>query len=101
MYARSPILAKRSRWAHPRIVGNTAITQGLHICAILFDPCAKLINSADGSVTGDEDIDSVRHAFEQPQPDQVVLDRVRGFKVEQRNQDIRNHIAGDENATLL
>ena len=53
-----------------------AVTQGMHVRSILFDPCAYLISSADGPVTGDEDIDVVRHALEQPQPNEVVLDRV-------------------------
>ena len=80
---------------------TTAVTQGLHVRAILFDPCAYLISSADGSVTGDKDLDVVRHALEQPQRSEVVLDRVCGVQVEERNQDIRKHVAGDENAALL
>ena len=58
-----------------------AVTQGLHVRAIQFDPCSYLISSADGPVTGDEDIDVVRHALEQPQPNEVVLDRIRGVQV--------------------
>jgi hypothetical protein len=74
----------------------------MHVRAILFDPCAYLISSADGPVTGDEDIDVVRRALEQPQRGEVVLNRVRGVvQVEHRNQDIRKHVAGDENAALL
>ena len=70
----------------------------MHVPAILFDPCAYLISSADGPVTGDEDIDVVRRALEQPQRGEVVLDRVRGaVQVEHRNQDIRKHVAGDKN----
>jgi len=46
----------------------------------------------------DEDIDVARHAFEQPQRGEVVLDRVRGVvQVEHRNQDVRKYVAGDEN----
>ena len=78
-----------------------AVTQGMHVRAILFDPCAHLISSADGPVTGDEDIDVVRHALEQPQPNEVVLDRIRGVQVGERDQDVRKHVAGDENAALL
>ena len=102
MNAGQPILAERGRWADPRVAGNTGVTQGMHIRAILFDPCAYLISSADGPVTRDEDIDVVRRAVEQPQRGEVVLIRVRGVvQVEQRNQDIRKHVAGDENAALL
>src|SRR5437016_5271228 len=101
MYAGQPILAERGRWADPRVVGNIAVTQGLHVGAILFDPCAYLISSADGPVTGDEDIDVVRHALKQSQCSEVVLDRVRGAQVEERHQDIRKHVTGDKNATLL
>jgi hypothetical protein len=37
-----------------------------------------------------------------PQRGEIVLDRVGGVvQVEQRNQDIRKHVAGDENAALL
>jgi hypothetical protein len=45
----------------------------MHVRSILFDPCAYLISSADGPVTGDEDINIVRHALQQPQPNEVVL----------------------------
>ncbi len=78
-----------------------AVTQGLHVRAILFDPCAYLISSADGPVAGDEDINVVRHALEQPQPNEVVLNRIRGIQIGERNQDVRQHVAGDENAALL
>jgi len=54
-------------------------------------------------MTGDQDIDVVRHALEQPQPNEIVLDRVIRVVevVEHRNQDIRKHVAGDENAAPL
>ena len=98
MHARQPVLAVRGRWADPRVGGNTGVTQGAHVRPILVDPCVYLISSADGPVAGDEDIDVARHALEQPQRGEVVLDRVRGaVQVEQRNQDIRKHVAGDEN----
>jgi hypothetical protein len=102
MHAGQPILAERGRWVDPRVAGNTGVTQGMHIRPILVDPCVYLISSADGPVTRDEDIDVVRRALEQPQHGEVVRDRVRGVvQVEQRNQDIRKHVAGDENAALL
>ena len=78
-----------------------AVTQGMYVRSIPFDPCAYLISSADGPVTGDEDINDVRHALEQPQPNEVVLNRIRGVQVGERNQDVRKHVAGDENAALL
>ena len=89
-----------SRWADARVIGSMAVTQGLHVGSILFDPCAYLISSADGPVAGDEDINVIRYAFKQPQPNKVVLNRVRGV-VEHWNQDIREHVAGDKNAALL
>jgi hypothetical protein len=102
MHAGQPILAVRGRWADPRVAGNTGVTQGMHVRAILFDPCAYLISSADGPVTRDEDIDIARHALEQPQRGEVVLNRVSGVvQVEHRNQDIRKHVAGDENPAFL
>ena len=51
------------------------VTQGMHVRAILVDPCAYLISSADGPVTRDEDIDIARHAFEQLQRGEVVFNR--------------------------
>jgi hypothetical protein len=51
-------------------------------------------------VTRDDDIDVVRHALEQPQPNKVVLNRVSGV-VEHRNQDIRQHVARHENPTFF
>jgi hypothetical protein len=52
-------------------------------------------------VTGDDDIDLVCHVFEQSQRGEVILDRIRGFQVEERHQDVGEHVAGDENASLL
>ncbi len=78
------------------------VTQGMHVRPILADPGVYLISFADGPVAGDEDIDIARHALEQPQRGKVVLDRVRGaVQVEHRNQDIRKHVAGDENPAFL
>ncbi len=64
MHAGLPILAVRGRWADPRVAGSTGVTQSLHVPVILLDPCAYLINSADGPVTRDEDIDVAHHALE-------------------------------------
>jgi hypothetical protein len=102
VHAGQPIFAVRGRWADPRVAGDTGVTQGVHVRAILVDPCVCLISSADGPVAGDDDIDVVRRALEQPQCGEVVLDRVSGVvQVEHRNQDIRKHVAGDENAAFL
>jgi hypothetical protein len=103
VYVPYPFPAGLDRWADPRVVGSMAVTQGMYVRAVLVDPCAYLISSADGPVTGDDDIDVVRHALEQPQPNKVVLDRVIGAVqvVEHRNQDIRKHVAGHENAAFL
>ena len=46
--------------------------------------CVYLISSADGPVTGDEDINVVRHALKQPQPNEVVLNRICGVQVGER-----------------
>jgi hypothetical protein len=74
----------------------------MHVRPILVDPRADLISSADGPMTGDEDIDVARRALEQPQPGEVILDRVRGVvQVEHRNQDIGKHVAGDEDPAFL
>src|SRR5215467_7730886 len=102
VHAGQPILAVRGRWADPRVAGNVGVTQGVYVRPILVDPCAYLISSADGPVAGDKDIDVARHALEQPQRGEVVLDRVRGVvQVEHRNQDIRKHVAGEENPAFL
>jgi len=74
----------------------------MHVRPILVDPCGYLISSADGPVAGDDNIDVARHALEQSQRGEVVLDRVSGaIQVEHRNQDIRKHVTGDENPTFL
>ena len=79
-----------------------SVTQGVHVRPVLVDPYVYLISSADGPVAGDEDIDVARRALEQPQRGEVVLDRVRGVvQVEHRNQDIRKHVAGDEDPAFL
>ena len=101
IHAGQPILAERGRWADARVIGGMAVTQGMHVRAIQFDPSAYLVSSADGPVTGDEDINVVRHALKQPQPNEVVLNRIRGVQVGERNLDVRKHVACDENAALL
>ena len=78
-----------------------AVTQGLHVRAIQVDPCAYLISSADRPVAGDEDFDVVGHALEQPQPNEVVLDGICGIQVGERHEDVRKHVAGDQNAAFL
>ena len=61
-----------------------------------------MIGPADGAVTGDDDVDIARHALEQPQRVEVVLDRVRrAGHVEHRDQDVGEHVAGDEDAARL
>ena len=77
-----PFPAYLGRWADPRVADNMIVTQGLHVRAVLFDPSAELISSADGPMTRDEDIDVTRHALEQSQRGEVVLDRVSGTNVE-------------------
>jgi hypothetical protein len=47
MHGGQPILAERSRWADPRVARNAGVTQGVHVRAILVDPCVYLISSAD------------------------------------------------------
>ncbi len=76
MHARQPIV--RGRWADPRVAGNMGVPQGVHVRPILVDPCVYLIGSTDGPVAGDDDIDVARHALEQHQGGEVVLDRVSG-----------------------
>src|SRR5262249_7204933 len=96
-----PFPAMLGRWADSRVVANTTVTQGMHVRPILFDPCAHLISSADGPMTGDEVSDIARHTLEQPQRGEVVLDWVSRVQVEHRNQGIRKHVASNENAALL
>src|SRR6202046_2943098 len=101
VHARQEILAVR-RWAEPRVAGKAGVTQGVQVRPVLVDPCVYLISSADGPGAGDEDIDVLRRSLEQPQRAEVVLDRVRGaVQVEHRDQDIRKHVAGDENPAFL
>ncbi len=101
VYATQPIPAI-SRRADPRVAGIVAVTQGVHVRPIQLDPRVHLISSADRPVTWDKDVDVARHALEQPQRGEVVLDRVGSVvEAEQRNQEIGQHVAGDENAAFL
>src|SRR5687768_10863835 len=59
-----PFPAGLGRGADPRVIGSMAVTQGMHVRAVLFDPCMYLTSSADGPVAGDDDIDVVRHVLE-------------------------------------
>src|SRR5918996_3356139 len=101
VHAGHPVPAFLGRWADPRVAENVGITQGVQVRPVLVDPCVYVISFADGPVAGDEDVNAVCHAFEQPQRGEVVLDRVSAVQVEHRNQDIGKHVAGDENAVLL
>src|ERR1700681_3143101 len=76
VHARQPVPAVGGRQA--RVADNIGVTQGVHVRPILLDPRAYLIPSADGPVAGNKDIDVARHALEQPQRGEVVLDRVSG-----------------------
>jgi len=97
-----PFPAGLGRRTNPRVAGILAVTQGVHVRPILVDPCVHLVGSADGPVARDNDIDVARHALEEPQRGEVVLDRVGGaVQVEHRNQDIGKHVAGDEDSAFL
>ena len=102
MHVAHPFPAGLGRWTDPRVADNTGATHGVQVRPILVDPCLYLTSSADGPVAGDENIDVACHALEQLKRGEVVLDRVNGaVHVEHRDQDIRKHVAGDENPALL
>ena len=102
MHAGHPVPAVFGRWADPRVAENMGVTQGVHVRPVLVDPCVYLVSSADGAVAGDDDIDVARHALEQPQRGEVVLDRVGGaVQVEHRDQDIGKHVPADEDPSFL
>ena len=67
--------------------------------AIQFDPSAALVSSADGPVTGDEDINVIRTLSSSRSPE-VVLDQ---FAASRSGNGIRmsKHVACDEDAALL
>ena len=97
-----PVPAVLGRWADPRVAATMGVPQGVHVRPILVDPCVYLTSFADRPVAGDEDIDVARHALEQSQRGEVVLDRVSGaVQVEHRDQNIRKHVAGHENPAFL
>ena len=70
-----PTSRSAGRWEHRR----HAAPPRTHV---LRDSRVQLVGSADRSVAGDDDVDVVRHALEQPQCGEVVLDRVRGLQVD-------------------
>jgi hypothetical protein len=76
MHPAHPVPAGCGRWADPRVPGDTGVTQGLRVRAVLFDPYAYLAGSADGPVARDEDLDAARRALERIQRGEIVLDRV-------------------------
>jgi len=101
VHAGHPVPTVLGRWTDPRVAENLGVAQCVHVRPILVDPGVYLISSTDGPVARDQDIDVARDALEQLQPGEVVLDRVSGVQVEHRNQDIRKHVAGDENPAFL
>ncbi|SDP78968.1 hypothetical protein SAMN04487914_14011 [Arthrobacter sp. ok909] len=91
-----------SRGADARVARITCVTQGVHICPILIDPCVDLVRFSDGPVPGDDDIDDTGHALQQVQRGEVILDRVSGVaQVEHWNQDIGKHVPGNKNPSFL
>ena len=52
-------------------------------------------------MTGDDGVNAVGNALEQSQRREVVLDRIRGRQVEERHQDVRQHVARDEDASFF
>jgi hypothetical protein len=68
------------RCTDPRAAENIGVAQCVHVRPILVDPGVYLISSADGPVARPQDIDVTRHALEQRQRGEVVLDRVSGVK---------------------
>jgi len=56
----------------------------------------------DRPVAGDDDVDAAGHVLEESQRGEVVLHRIGGAaQVEHWNQDVGEHVAGDENAEFL
>jgi hypothetical protein len=96
-----PLPARLGRWADPRVRDDVAVAQGLHVGTILVDPGAYRVSSTHGPVAGDQDFDVARDAVEQVQRGEVVLDRVSGVEVEHRNEDVGEHVAGDEHPAFL
>ena len=96
-----PLPAGLGRGADPGVVGSAAVAQGLQVGPVLVDPCAQLTGAADGPVAGDDDVGVARHVLDQPQRGEVVLDRVLGERVEHGDEDVGEHVAGDEHAALL
>ena len=41
------------------VTDSIGVAQGVHVRAVLVDPCAQLIGSSDGSVAGDDDIATI------------------------------------------
>jgi hypothetical protein len=102
VHSRHPLPARLGRWSDPWVARVVAITEGDDVRPILVDPFAHLIGSTDGPVTGDDDIDVSRDVVKQLQGGEIIVDRVSGApQVEHRNEDVREHVAGDENAAFL
>jgi hypothetical protein len=61
-----------------------------------------LISPADGPVTWNEYVDGVHDALEQLERGEVVAGRVGSVpQIEHRYQNVRQHVAGDENPPLV
>ena len=100
MHPREPV-APVSRRAEAWIAQILAVPEGNYVGAILCDPCGYLIGCADGPVTRCEDIDFTGRALKLRERDEIVLKRVSGVEVKHWDQDIGQHVAGDEHAALL
>ncbi len=100
MHPREPVAAV-SRRAEAWIAQILAVPEGNCVGAILCDPRGYLIGCADGPVTRYEDIDFTGRALKLRECDEIVLKRVSAVEVKHWNQDIGQHVAGDEHAALL
>jgi hypothetical protein len=89
VHVADPLPAGLGRCTDPRVAGSPAVPQGQHVRSVLFDPGPHRTGPADRPVAGDDDRRVARHALQQPQRREVVLDRVGGaVQVEHRDQDV-------------
>lgn len=75
MHVADPLPALLCRVPDAGVVGLPSVAQGVHVRAVLVDPCPQLIASAHEAVTWDEHIDVVRHGFDQLQRTPATIRR--------------------------
>lgn len=98
MHVRQPV--QGSRRANARVLGVTAVLKCLNVCAIHGNTFPQLLKVTHGTMAGDHSNNVASQGLELLQRFKIVIERICCFQVEERHEDVRKHVACDEDAGI-